>query len=111
MNSVDEIINNDNHSNDQGSLKEQVEELERWNHFLENELITYRRRIYQDFEGMVCVAHILKKLEKAFGEDEVQKIVDDFLENEKTAALKEQRKMAQDGNWRWEFTDIETLFS
>ena len=57
------------------------------------------------------MAHILVKLERAFGEDEVEKIVKDFMENEKPAAMQEQRMMALDGNWRWEFTDIETLFS
>ena len=62
MNSVDEIINNDNHSSDQGSLNEQIEELERWNEFLDNELIAYRRRLWQDFEVMVCMAHTLKRV-------------------------------------------------
>ena len=111
MNSFDGMVNDDNRSNDQDSLKEQIEELERWNHFLENELVIYRRRLWQDFQEMVCMAHILAKLEKVFGEYEVQKIVEDFMENEKTIAMQEQIEMAKDGNWKWEYTDIETLFA
>ncbi|MFC1577611.1 hypothetical protein ACFL36_01235 [Thermodesulfobacteriota bacterium] len=111
MNSGDDMIKGDNHSNNQSSLKDQIEELERWNKFLENELVTFRRTVWKDFENLVCMAHILVKFEKVFGEDEVEKIVKDFMENEKTAAMQEQRKLAKNGDWSYEFTDIETLFS
>jgi len=86
MNSAEEIIKDDNFSNDQDSLEEQLEDLERWNNFLENESIFYQRRLWANFMDMVCAAHIIERLKKECGEDDAQRVIDDFIRYEKPTA-------------------------
>ena len=111
MEIFEDIKIDQSHSNIPLTLSEQIKEMEEWTDFLENESIVYQRRLWKNFMDMVCCGHIIERLKTAFGADEVQRVIDNFLRLEKPTVMRKQIEMAKNGNWSGEFMDIEGLFS
>ena len=111
MNSFDGMIKDKNEIIDIPNLKFRIDEMNNWIDFLDAEIVSYRRRLWRYFEDMVDVAHIMEKVMSEFGESRLQKLIDDYMENERHDVLKKQRKMAVSGNCNFEFVDLDSLFS
>ena len=45
-----------------------------------------------------------------FGKSRVQKIIDDYMRNERHDALKKQRQLAKNSQLNFDFVDLDSLF-
>ena len=111
MNSFDLMIKDKNALNDFVSLKARVDEMKNWINHLDDEIISYRRRLWMDYENFVDIANIMEKIMAEFGSESVQRMIDDYLENERQDALKKQRELAKKAELNFDCVDFETLFS
>ena len=109
MKILDEIKIDHSYSAKPPTLSEQIKEMEEWTDFLENESVVYQRRLWANFMDMVCAGYILERLKTAFGEDEVQRVIDNFMRIEKPTVMRKQLEMAKKGNWSQEFLDLESI--
>jgi hypothetical protein len=110
MNSHDKMQLKLNKLNDMDSMKKEIDELNDWIDFLDSENLSYRRRLWLYFEEMVDVSNIMKKLCMEFGEERIQKIIDDYRENDRQEALEHQRRLAKDVEKNLVSIDLEELF-
>ena len=111
MNSFDDMLIDKNALNDFVSLKTRIDEMNNWIDHLDDEIISYRRRLYIDYEKIFNIANIMEKIMTEFGDKRVQGIIDDYMENERQDGLKKQRQMAKNAECNFEFVDLDTLFS
>jgi hypothetical protein len=82
-----------------------------WIDNLDEEIHSYRRRLYINYENLIDLAHIMKKIMAEFGEDNILRIVDDYMDNERHDALRKERQLAKSAELSFEFADLERLFS
>ena len=112
MNSFDLMIKDKNALNDFASLKARIEEMINWIDHLDDEIISYRRRLWLDYENFFNIANIMEKIMAEIGEDRVQWIIDDYMySNQRQDALKKQRQLARNAELNFEFLDLDSLFS
>jgi len=109
MNSFDDMIIDKNELNDFSSLRQRINDMNNWIDHLDEENHSYRRRLWIYYENMVDLAHIMEKIITEFGEDRIQEIIDDYMDNERHLALKKQRQMAKNAELNFEFVDLEEL--
>ena len=53
----------------------------------------------------------MEKIMAEFGEDRVQRLIDDYMKNDRQDALKKQRQLAKDAELNFEFLDLDSLFA
>jgi hypothetical protein len=82
-----------------------------WIDHLDEEIVSNRRRLWVYHENMVDLAHIMEKIVTEFGEDNIKRIIDDYMLNLRHDALKKQRHMARNAELSFDFVDLESLFS
>jgi hypothetical protein len=111
MNSFDDMILDKNELNDIGSLRQRIDDMGNWIEHLDDEIHSYRRRLYINHENMVDLAHIMEKIITEFGEDRVKQIVDQYKDNERQGALRKQRMLARNAELNSDFVDLDSLFS
>jgi hypothetical protein len=93
------------------SLEEKILWLEKFNEYFEDECVALQRRLWLNFQDMICVAHILEKFKETFGTSKVQQIIDDFMQNEKEGVLSEQLEILKKNDLKMDYLDVETLFN
>jgi hypothetical protein len=82
-----------------------------WIDHLDEENHSYRRRLWMYYEYMVDLAHIMERIVKAYGEDNIKAIIDQYFDNERHDALKKERQLAKSAELNFDFVDLESLFS
>ena len=111
MNSFDDMIIIDkNELSDITSLRQRIEDMNIWIRHLDEEIHSYHRRFWINHENMVDLAHILEKIITEFGEDNIMRIVDDYMDNERDGALKKERQLAKSAELSFDFVDLDSLF-
>ena len=111
MNSFDDTIVDNIELNDIASLRKRIDDMNTWIDHLDEESHSNRRRLWIYYENMVDLAHVMKKIMAEFGEDRIQEIIDDYMDNERQKALRKQRQLARNGELNFEFVDLDSLFS
>ena len=111
MNSFDDMIIDKNELNDFSSLRQRIDNMSNWIDHLDDEIHSYRRRLWMDYENFSIIANIMEKIIAEFGEDNIKQIVDDYMDNERDLALKKQRQMARKAELNFDFVDLDSLFS
>jgi hypothetical protein len=110
MNAFDAMLIDKNELNDLASLKTRVDEMNNWVDHLDDEIISYRRRLWLDYKNFFNIANIMEKIMAEFGEDRVQRIIDDYMKNDRQDALKKQRTLAKNSRLNFDFVDLDSLF-
>jgi len=111
MNSFDDMLIDKNELNDFASLRQRIDDMSNWIDHLDDEIHSYRRRLYINHENMVDLAHIMEKIITEFGEDNIKRIIDEYMLNERHDALKNQRTLARNAELNFDFVDLDSLFS
>jgi hypothetical protein len=60
---------------------------------------------------MVDLAYIMEKIFKEYGEDNIKRIIDDYMDNERNSALRKERQLAKSEELSCDFVDLDRLFS
>jgi hypothetical protein len=110
MNSFDAMLIDKNELNDLASLKIRVDEMNNWVDHLDDEIISYRRRLWLDYENLFNIANIMEKIMAEFGENRVQRLIDDYMRYERHDALRKQRQLAKNSQLNFDFVDLDSLF-
>ncbi len=95
MNSFDDMIIDKNELNDFSSLRQRIDDMNNWIRHLDEENHSYRRRLYVYYENMIDLAYIIEEIFKEYGEDNIKRIIDDYMDNERHFALKKERQLAK----------------
>jgi DNA gyrase/topoisomerase IV subunit A len=82
MNSFDDMIIDRNELNDFASLRQRIDDMTNWIEHLDDEIHSYRRRLWMDYENFSIIANIMEKIIAEFGEDNIKQIVDDYMDKE-----------------------------
>ena len=77
------------------NLKAKLWELEDKAKDQENEIICYQRRLWKQWEDMIDLSHVMDKIKDEIGAERLEEIYDDYVKNEKSAAIKHQRNLAE----------------
>ena len=72
----------------------------------ENEIMAYQRRLWKQYNDLIDVAGVIRKVEEILGKDRVQQIYLDYLETEKAEAMKRQREIAETVEYGLVFEDL-----
>ena len=72
----------------------------------ENEIMAYQRRLFKQFEDLVDIANVIRKVEEILGKDRLQNIYLDYLKNQKAEAIKRQREIAETVEYGLDFKDL-----
>jgi hypothetical protein len=111
MNSFDDMIIDKNELNDFASLRHRIDQMNNWISHLDDEILCCRRRLWMDYENFSIIANIMDKIIAEFGEDNIKRIVDTYMDNERDFALKKQRQIARNAQLNSDFVDLDSLFS
>jgi hypothetical protein len=80
--------------------------LEEENKKLENEIVSYQRRLWKQYSDLIDIAGVIREIEEILGKDRVQRIYLKYLKNQKAEDIKRQREIAETVEYGLDFKGL-----